>query len=52
MNSKYKRPNSNSKGLQTPKGIISHKKPFISATCSYGKYFDEPLQNGGESKLN
>lgn len=28
------------------------KKPFISATCNYGKYFDEPLQNGGESKLN
>ena len=28
------------------------KRPFISATCNYGKYFDEPLQNGGESKLN
>ena len=38
--SKNKRPNSRT------------KKPFISATCNYGKYFDEPLQNGGESKLN
>ena len=28
------------------------KKPFVSATCNYGKYFDEPLQNGGESKLS
>ena len=52
INIKNKRSISNSKGFNTPKGIISQKKPFISATCGYGKYFDEPLQNGGESKLN
>ena len=50
INSKNK--NNNSKFSDTSKGIISHKKPFISATCGYGKFFDEPLQNGGESKLN
>ena len=27
------------------------KKPFINATCIYGRYFDEPLQKGGASKL-
>lgn len=27
------------------------KKPFIHSTCPYGRYFDEPLQKGGESKL-
>ena len=50
--SKNKRANSNSKVLETSGRIKTHKKPFISATCCYGKYFDEPLQNGGESKLN
>ena len=28
------------------------EKPFISATCPYGNYFDSPLQRGGMSKLN
>ena len=28
------------------------KKPFINATCGYGKYFDEGLQKGGVSKLD
>ena len=32
-------------------GISNNQKPFINATCSYGKYFDEPLQKGGVSKL-
>ena len=50
--SKNKRANSNSKVLESSERVKTHKKPFISATCSYGKYFDEPLQNGGESKLN
>ena len=50
--SKNKRPKSISKSLETPKGIKSCKKPVISATCGYGKYFDEPLQKGGESKLS
>lgn len=50
--SKNKRSNSNSKLIETPKGIMQNKRPFISATCTYGKYFDEPLQNGGESKLS
>ena len=43
---------SKSRTLNTPGKKKSQKKPFISATCNYGKYFDEPLQNGGESKLN
>ena len=32
-------------------GIPNNQKPFINATCGYGKYFDEPLQKGGVSKL-
>ena len=32
-------------------GIHNNQKPFINATCGYGKYFDEPLQKGGVSKL-
>ena len=32
-------------------GISNNQKPFINATCGYGKYFDEPLQKGGVSKL-
>ena len=52
INTKNKRLNNISKSLETPKDITSYKRPFISATCGYGKYFDEPLQNGGESKLN
>ena len=48
--SKNKR--ANSRTLDTQNTRKSIKKPFISATCNYGKYFDEPLQNGGESKLN
>ena len=32
-------------------GLQINQKPFINATCSYGKYFDEPLQKGGVSKL-
>ena len=32
-------------------GMQNNQKPFINATCSYGKYFDEPLQKGGVSKL-
>ena len=32
-------------------GIQNNQKPFINATCGYGKYFDEPLQKGGISKL-
>ena len=32
-------------------GMQINQKPFINATCSYGKYFDEPLQKGGVSKL-
>ena len=32
-------------------GISNKQKPFINATCGYGKYFDEPLQKGGVSKL-
>ncbi len=31
--------------------ISFNQKPFISATCGYGKYFDESLQKGGYSKL-
>lgn len=48
---KLKRSSSNYKSNNS-KINISHKKPFISATSGYGKYFDEPLQNGGISKLN
>ena len=44
-NKKYKR-------LNSSVGMAYHQKPFISATCGYGKYFDEPLQNGGISKLD
>jgi len=32
-------------------GISNIQKPFINATCGYGKYFDDPLQKGGVSKL-
>ena len=52
INLKNKRTNFNSKSSEHTKNIMSHKRPFISATCGYGKYFDEPLQKGGESKLN
>ena len=52
INSKNKKINFNSKSSEHSKKILSHKRPFISATCGYGKYFDEPLQKGGESKLN
>ena len=31
--------------------ISFNQKPFISATCGYGKYFDESLQKVGYSKL-
>ena len=40
---------SNSKNKTNKK--IKKIKPFVSATCGYGKYFDEPLQNGGISVL-
>ena len=36
----------------SPFRMTHHQKPFISATCGYGKYFDEPLQKGGISKLD
>ena len=39
------------KRVESPNDGLIHQKPFISATCSYGKYFDEPLQKGGISKL-
>ena len=52
INFKNKKNNFNSKSSEHSKKILSHKRPFISATCGYGKYFDEPLQKGGESKLN
>ena len=32
--------------------INKSNKPFINATCIYGRYFDEPLQKGGQSKLS
>ena len=40
------------KGNNSPFKMSYNQKPFISATCGYGKYFDEPLQKGGLSKLN
>ena len=36
----------------SPFRMTYNQKPFISATCTYGKYFDEPLQKGGISKLD
>ena len=30
---------------------FKHEKPFISVTSSYGRYFDDPLQKGGFSKI-
>ena len=36
----------------SPFRMTYNPKPFISATCTYGKYFDEPLQKGGISKLD
>ena len=35
----------------SPFRMTYNQRPFISATCTYGKYFDEPLQKGGISKL-
>jgi hypothetical protein len=51
-NSKNKDSKCNTKRTNSPKGKKYHQKPFISATCGYGKYFDEPLQKGGISKLD
>lgn len=51
-NSKTKDSKCNTKRVNSPKGKTFHQKPFISATCGYGKYFDEPLQKGGISKLD
>ena len=51
-NSKTKDSKCNTKRGNSPKGKTFHQKPFISATCGYGKYFDEPLQKGGISKLD
>ena len=31
---------------------LKQNRPFINATCGYGKFFDEPLQKGGFSKLD
>jgi hypothetical protein len=42
----------NTKRMNSPKGKTYHQKPFISATCGYGNFFDEPLQKGGISKLD
>ena len=36
----------------SPFRMTYNQRPFISATCTYGKYFDEPLQKGGISKLD
>lgn len=49
--SRNQRSKSNKKRMDSPNNKRLHQKPFISATCSYGKYFDEPLQKGGISKL-
>ena len=51
-NSKTKDSKCNTKRVNSPKGKTFYQKPFISATCGYGKYFDEPLQKGGISKLD
>ena len=50
--SKNKNSNCNTKRMNSPKGKTYHQKPFISATCGYGNFFDEPLQKGGISKLD
>ena len=50
--SKNKDSKCNTKRMNSPKVKTNHQKPFISATCGYGKYFDEPLQKGGISKLD
>ena len=42
----------NKKSNDSPFKMTYNNKPFISATCGYGKYFDEPLQKGGISKLD
>lgn len=40
-------------GITKDKNKVNIKeKPFISATSSYGNYFDPPLQKGGFSKLD
>ena len=40
-------------GVMKDKNKVNIKeKPFISATSSYGNYFDPPLQKGGFSKLD
>ena len=36
----------------SPFRMTYNQRPFISATCTFGKYFDEPLQKGGISKLD
>ena len=51
-NSKNKDSKYNTKRMNSPKAKTYYQKPFISATCGYGKYFDEPLQKGGISKLD
>ena len=59
----FKRKNSRSKGSKGKNEsknsvhsfLLDNKKkdkPFITATSAYGKYFDEPLQKGGLSKLH
>ena len=50
--SKKEKIKNNKKGSENPFKTTYHQKPFISATCGYGKYFDEPLQKGGISKLD
>lgn len=42
---------SSKKSINNSMGMTNNQKPFINATCGYGKYFDEPLQKGGISKL-
>ena len=51
-NSKNKDSKYNTKRVNSPKEQTFQQKPFISATCGYGKFFDEPLQKGGISKLD
>ena len=43
---------SNKKRVNSPNEMNNYHRPFVSATCGYGKYFDEPLQKGGISKLD
>ena len=50
--SKKEKRKNNKKRKESPFKMAYHQKPFISATCGYGKYFDEPLQKGGISKLD